>query len=132
MNEHILSLDLSDYYESQNVELLWLSLKSLIHECYHLFVPKLSNRSIRHPKWFNSDLIHQSNHVKYLRKKADSSPTVHNTLILRKAEQGLVNQTSSAKKDYRKHTLYKNLHFETPLQSSSISAHCQNKQVFPQ
>ena len=75
-------------------------MKSLIFECYHLFIPKLTNKSIRYPKWFNSNLIHQSNHVKYLRKKANTSPTVHNVLTLQKAELGLANQTSSAKKDY--------------------------------
>ena len=101
MNEHIMSLDLSDYYKSVNTEDLWSTLKSLIFECYHLFIPKLTYKSIRYPKRFNSNLIHQSNHVKYLRKKANTLPTVHNVLTLQKAELGLANLTSSAKKDYK-------------------------------
>ena len=62
----------------------------------------MTKKSTRYPKWFNSDLIHQSHHVKYLRKKkkANSSPTVHNILTLQKAELRLANQTSSAKKLY--------------------------------
>ena len=102
MNEHIISLDLSDYYNSLNIEHLWSTLKSRILECYHLYILKLTKKSTRYPKWFNSDLIHQSHHVKYLRKKkkANSSPTVHNVLTLQKAELRLANQTSSAKKLY--------------------------------
>ena len=100
MNEHIISLDLSDYYNSLNIEHLWSTLKSRILECYHLYIPKLTKKSTRYPKWFNSDLIHQSHHVKYLRKKANSSPTVHNVLTLQKAELRLANQTSSAKNLY--------------------------------
>ena len=100
MNEHIIPLDLSDYYNSLNIEHLWSMLKSRILECYHLYIPKLTKKSTRYPKWFNSDLIHQSHHVKYLRKKANSSPTVHNVLTLQKAELRLANQTSSAKKLY--------------------------------
>ena len=45
MNEHNMSLDLSDYYKSVNIEDLWSTLKSLILECYHLFIPKLTNKS---------------------------------------------------------------------------------------
>ena len=100
VNEHIISLDLSDYYNSLNIEHLWSTLKSRILECYHLYIPKLTKKSTRYPKWSNSDLIHQSHHVKYLRKKANSSPTVHNVLTLQKAELRLANQTSSAKKLY--------------------------------
>lgn len=97
MNDYINSLDFSCYFNSSDIEFQWSFLKSVIYNCYDLFIPKVKCRTTRYPKWFNSDLVHDSHHVKYLRKKVIASPSVHNTLTLRDAEFKLSEDVSSAK-----------------------------------
>lgn len=108
MNEYIFSLDLSIFYTSYDIEYLWSTFKSLLHDCYHRFIPKLRDRRTHYPKWFNSNLVHQSHHVNFLRKKSQKSPTVHNVLELQKAETSLANQIATDKRQFEERLVTNN------------------------
>ena len=116
MNEYIAAFDFSPFYSSTDVEFLWSFLKSLIHDCYRLFIPTSRSSVARFPRWFTGDVIRQVHKVKFLRGKTQSSPTVHNTLLLKSAERTLTTEVTSAKTRYESY-LVRNFAFKktTPI-----------------
>ena len=66
MNEYIAAFDFSPFYSSTDVEFLWPFLKSLIHDCYRLFIPTSRSSVARFPRWFTGDVIRQVHKVKFL------------------------------------------------------------------
>ena len=60
-----------------------------------LFIPKIRIKSSHFPKWYTSNIRHQINRLRSLRKKYKSYPTVSNLDRIKAAEANL--QTVSNK-----------------------------------
>ena len=87
MDNYIISHDFSLFYSSTDVEFLWSYLKSVK----------------QHPVWYTGDIVRKLHHLKSLRKKATSSPTVNNILTLKATEKSLSFNISLAKSKYESH-----------------------------
>ena len=100
MNDHLAEVDYNSYYVSNDIELLWSFLKSLILGSCELYVPKSHTYMRRFPKWFNGEIIHRIHKVRSFCKKHRMSPSVRNTLFLKNAESNLLQNISEAKLEF--------------------------------
>ncbi len=82
-------------------------MKSLLIDCYNLFIPKYKNSVISYPKWFTGDIILQLHRVRNLRKKVTKTPTVHNTLRLLSTEKHLATEITTSKYNYESQLIQK-------------------------
>ena len=105
INDYILCYDFSTYYaNSDNIEALWLLLKSVISESIECFVPKTLIRNKKEPKWFNSSIHHKSNVLRTLKRKIRRSTTSPSTYLLNKIESltsELETSIQEAKSEYK-------------------------------
>ena len=97
MNNYLLELDLT---LSDDVECSWSIVKSAILHAITLFVPKIKFKSNNLPKYFTSNIKHQINCIRTLRKKKLRSPTNYNTNRLLEAELCLSKDIAQAKSNY--------------------------------
>jgi hypothetical protein len=77
MDNYLLDLDFSIFYNSTDVEFLWESLKDALQIACHLFVPPSGkSTSCRYPKWFHGSIKNKLHKVRSLRKKHRYSNSV--------------------------------------------------------
>ena len=82
------------------VETVWTIINQTLNQAIDLLVPKVRIRTKQYPKWFNSQLIHEVNCLRTLRKKYSCSPTDHNLNRLTIAEKSFSSNSESAKVTY--------------------------------
>ncbi len=101
LSDHLLNTDYSLCLYCTDVEVIWCTLRSIIHEGIKLFAPMVKIRAKKnHPKWYNSAVRHLINCVRSIRKKAKLNPSATNTSKLAKAEQDLRSGMETAKSSY--------------------------------
>ena len=66
----------------------------------NLYIPKLKVKTLKHPKWFNSDLRHHLNCIRSLRKRIRVHPTEKKLSKLKSSEKLLQEKMLSAKASY--------------------------------
>jgi len=59
MCNYLSNCNLSDSYNSKNVNVAWLIIKQHIIFTMDAYIPKVKLRCCHHPKWFNSQIRHQ-------------------------------------------------------------------------
>ena len=100
LNDFLISTDFSICYQSNNVEFIWLFIKSTLCNAMREFIPLIKQNAAYHPKYFTPSIRHQVNCVRSLKKKYYKSPTNANLTRLNNIEKLLANQISSAKSEY--------------------------------
>ena len=104
MCHFLLDWDFSPCFHSQDVETIWVLIKSAVSTAITKFVPTVScsRRNSNLPKWFDKDLRHNLNCLRSLRRRCKSllHPTSHLSEKLFTAESGMMESIISAKADY--------------------------------
>ncbi len=92
LNQYLCQVDSSVCLLSTDVEFIWHCLREFIHNAIASLVPIVKlNPKNRIPKWYNSEIRHQINIVRSLRKKAKGLHTTTSLLLkLEAAEQCLL------------------------------------------
>ena len=85
---------------SQDVEYIWDYLKEAINTAIEIYVPSVRVRSQQQPKWFTSNLRHNLNCVRRLRRSYRSAPTQTKKIKLEAAENNLQYLMSESKSHY--------------------------------
>ena len=87
-------------FESNDIEFVWSSLKFTILYGMKLFIPKVRLRSHQRPKWVTSNLQHDLNHFRTLKRKCKLHPTLQNVSRLKSTESMLQEKLKQAKSTY--------------------------------
>lgn len=97
---HLLELDFSPCYRSQNIEYVWSYIKRTVLNSLPLFVPMVRIRSKQRPKWITPNLQHQLNCLRSLRKRMArcQDPSAHTRL--QETKQHLHEELMSARTSY--------------------------------
>ena len=103
INDFLLDYDWSTFFMSSDIEGLWCTIKSLISESCHRFIPL--THSSRYPKWFNSKIRHKLHKVCSLRRQAEHQQN----------PAGVRLTLSMAEKDLQEHILEARASYETDL-----------------
>uniref|UniRef100_A0A1X7SRP6 Endonuclease/exonuclease/phosphatase domain-containing protein n=1 Tax=Amphimedon queenslandica TaxID=400682 RepID=A0A1X7SRP6_AMPQE len=70
MADHLLDIDFSVYFSSNNIDYLWTFLKNILNDSIATFVPKVRRSSQKFPKWFTGQIRHHLNQLRSLRRKS--------------------------------------------------------------
>ena len=65
----LLDSDFGSCVNSDDIECAWASFKKVIFDAMPLFVPSVKIHPLQRPKWFSSDLKHQSNCLRSLKRR---------------------------------------------------------------
>ena len=76
MFSFFLDHDFSNFYESKNIDELWLYLKLLLSEAIDLLVPSVRVSNYHTPKWFTPNIRHSINKLRHRRRKFSKRPSV--------------------------------------------------------
>ena len=87
-------------FESNDIEFVWSSLKFTILYGMKLFIPKVRLRSHQRPKWVTSNLQHDLNRFRTLKRKCKLHPTLQNLSRLNSTESMLQEKLKQAKSTY--------------------------------
>ena len=71
---YLLGLDFSGCFQSNNIEFIWDTVKSIIYEAMCRYIPKVKLKTYRNPPWFNSSIRHHINCLRTLRKNINTIP----------------------------------------------------------
>ena len=93
-------LPLHPLLSSDNINLIWFSLKSIIYSGMNLFIPKVKLRKYQYPNWFTPELHHLSKCVRTLRKRISKRPSAHNQRKLSELEDSLRHQIQTTKSSH--------------------------------
>ena len=97
---YLFDCDFSDCLQSNDIEYVWATIKSHIYAAMTLCIPKKKIRRANQPCWFTSDIIHHTNCVRTLRRKAKAHPTEHNASKLKSSELNLKEKALLAKTQF--------------------------------
>ena len=83
MNNFLLGYDFSDILFSTDVEFIWQLLKSSITTAISSFTPTFKHSKSNHPRWFTSDIRHQLNCIRTLKRRCRTtdSPALSLTVL---------------------------------------------------
>ena len=122
--DYLLSSDLSLCLSSNDIELVWSTLKNLIYLAVDLFIPKVRLRSHQRPKWITPTLQHDVDCFRTLKKKYESHATQHNLTKLLSAESLLEDKLKLTKSSYENNLAHKLATYESNKSTStSIPSH---------
>lgn len=71
----LLDHDFSDFLLSDNIDDLWLHLKSILGEAISKYVPQVKINNSNTPKWFTPEIRHCINRLRYRRRKNRKNPS---------------------------------------------------------
>ena len=91
---------LNNFFVSNNIEYLWSTLKSIIHEAISLYVPLFGSRIRAYPQWFSPNLRHCLNKLHTLRRKFRKSSTANRATSLLQAESQFQKAIIEVKSSY--------------------------------
>ena len=111
--DYLLSSDLSFCSSSNDIELVWSTLKNLIYLSVDLFIPKVRLRSHQRPKWITPTLQHDVNCFRTLKKKYKFHSTQHNLTKLLSAEYLLEDNLKLTKSSYENNLAHKLATYES-------------------
>jgi len=100
LNNYLNTYDFSAFYDSTDVEQAWSFIKQCLTTAIDLFIPKIRSNQHHYPKWFTSDLKHQLNRLRTLRKKLRSHFTLQQLQKLITAEEAFQLSLNQAKSSY--------------------------------
>ena len=98
--DYLLSCDFSMCFESNDIEFVWSSLKFTILYGMKLFIPKVRLRSHQRPKWVTSNIQHDLNRFRTLKRKCKLHSTLQNLSRLYSTESMLREKLKQAKYTY--------------------------------
>ena len=98
--------DFSSCFQSNDVEFVWSSIKQLIFNAMHLFIPKVRLKSHQSPKWFTPQIRHHINCLRSMRRRYKSNPTTHLQDQINLAQCNLQEEINSAKSAYETSLIY--------------------------
>ncbi len=75
MCSFLLDHEFSDFYQSANIDELWFQLKSILQEAVVNYVPLVRISNSNTPKWFNSEIRHHINRLRYRRRQFRIKPS---------------------------------------------------------
>ena len=97
---HLYDTDFSMCFQSNDIEFVWSTVKSIIHEAMSRYIPKVKLNTYRNPPWFNSSIRHHLNCLRTLRKKYKRNPSESKLKKIISCEVALQKEMSSAKALY--------------------------------
>ena len=98
---HLHYADFSMCFQSNDIEFVWSTVKSIIHEAMSRYIPKVKLNTYRNPPWFNSSIKHYLNCLRTLRKKYKRNPSESKMKKIVCCEVALQKEMSSAKSLYK-------------------------------
>ena len=106
MNNFLLDYDFSDFLVSTDVEFIWQLLKSSITTAISLFTPTFKHPKCNHPCWFTSDIHHQINCIRTLKRRCRTtdSPALSDRLVTMEAH--LQEDILTSKSDFEAKLVY--------------------------
>ena len=96
----LLDSDFSVCFQSDSVEHVWAVIKNIIYNGMHQHIPKVKLKSHACPKWFDSEIRHQLNRLRTLRRRCRSHPTPHILDKLQLYETNVQNRLIAAKTSF--------------------------------
>ena len=106
LQDYLLDVDFSFFFESLDIEFLWENLKNLILDACRKFIP-IASCSNRYPQWFNGNIRHKLNIARSLRKKGKKQPSVVTSSTLERLEMDLQRDILNAKKEFESDLVHK-------------------------
>ena len=106
LQDYLLDVDFSFFFESLDIEFLWENLKNLILDACRKFIP-IASCSNRYPQWFNGNIRHKLNIARSLPKKGKKQPSVVTSSTLQRLEMDLQRDILNAKKEFESDLVHK-------------------------
>ena len=100
------SSDFSACFQSSDVDFVWSTIKLLILNAVELFIPMVRLKSRQYPKWFSSNIRHDINCLRTLRKKCKLHPSPASLSKLSRLESLLESKISLAKSTYETNLIH--------------------------
>ena len=100
------SSDFSACFQSSDVDFVWSTIKLLILNAMELSIPMVRLKSRQYPKWFSSNIRHDINCPRTLRKKCNSHPSPASLSKLSRLESLLESKISLAKSTYETNLIH--------------------------
>ena len=100
------SSDFSACFQSSDVDFVWSTIKLLILNAVELFIPMVRLKSRQYPKWFSSNIRHDINCLRTLRRKCKSHPSPASLSKLSRLESLLESKISLAKSTYETNLIH--------------------------
>jgi len=101
----IYNSDFTSFYLSEDIEFQWSHLSNLIRSAFKLFIPTFTAHKNNQPPWFDSDIRHNINCLRTLKRKHSVHPTEHNLNKLEYSQQQLHHKLSIAKSRYESYLI---------------------------
>jgi len=98
--DYLSCIDFSFCEQLPDIDSIWLFIKSNIVKGMDMFIPKIRFNSSQYPKWYTSNIRHQINCLRSIRKKYRSNPSIHVLHRIRMAEENLQNDIQIAKASF--------------------------------
>ena len=96
----LLEYDFDNCYCSNNIEHVWAIIKTAMLRAMNLYIPKVRVKTLKHPKWFNSDIRHHLSCIRSLRRRLRVHPMEQKLSKLKSSEKLLQEKMLSAKASY--------------------------------
>ena len=105
--DHLLDIDFSNCLQSNAVEHVWSSIKSVILKAMDIYIPKVRLKTSKRPRWFTPEIKHLKNRIRTVRRKCKYHPTPSNCSKLLDLENILRNKVLLAKSTYENELIKK-------------------------
>lgn len=100
LSSYLLDYDFHHLYAISDLDTLWYLFEKILTDSAKLFIPMIKIKATQDPKWFNSEIRHEINRVRTIRRVSRKSPTPTNSIKLERAELYLQEKMTAAKSDY--------------------------------
>ena len=97
---YLTNFDYSPCFQSQDIELIWLTIKNSIDTAMHLFIPKVRLRRHQFPCWYTPELRHLSKCLRSAKKRFTKHATPHLQLKINNLESEYRSKILLAKSNY--------------------------------
>ena len=97
MCAYLMDTDFTVCFQSDDIEDIWSTFKSVIYDAISLFIPKMYVKHRKCPKWFNSDIRHHLNCLRTLRRRNKSRPSNN---LMQTSEELLKLKMTQAKSNF--------------------------------
>ena len=100
MCAYLMDTDFTVCFQSEDIEDIWSTIKSVIYDALSLIIPKMYVKHRKCPKWFNSDIRHYLNCLRTLRRRNKSRPSNNLMRKIQISEELLKLKMTQAKSNF--------------------------------
>ena len=105
LSEFLIEADYSGCLLSSDVEAIWEYLRNTIHDGMNKFIPKVTIKANRHPKWFTKNVRHLIKCCRSIRRRVRIHSSPNLLAKLERLQSLLQTEIKTAKQDYESYLI---------------------------